>query len=517
METTFLPLETIDNSFFSPNASEKNQYIATDINNETNSSFKKRLIKLYKTTSGKIILGGMVLISVGIITIPAILLSKRNKTSAISNTAKNFLQPSLTLQSIPTIAAYTKMPTPTFRSIITHETPTKMVIQSYTRLTINPSTRLITQPSSQATTKVAIQVTTKPQANLTTTQSLRYNYTTDFIMETANNIIFEVNIQNMQRNLKNLLSLGLRDNEHDSENSNYKEAIKFLDRILKTLGIKTYRQDFFYGDDAPDYRHRYQYDLASIVKSKESERCNPRNNNSCNLCALIPGKSNNFIVVGAHLDTFPGTPGANDNASSVVALLEIIRIFKESKLQLNHPILFCFWGSEEIATPINRDGLGFGSGFFLHKDAYKNITKALTKNNNYQKQKDDIRIQYYLNLELIGTKRKRYAEDIFFEDPNSTPEIPHYDIPDGTQNLTNLYEEFLINKNISFSKESVNPEETDVYSFYDKNIPAITITASIDAEPSCYHKSCDNYTEINFETVSKITKTVLYSLTKLSL
>lgn len=47
-----------------------------------------------------------------------------------------------------------------------------------------------------------------------------------------------------------------------------------------------------------------------------------------NLSVELPGTSlaEEIVVVGAHYDTVPGTPGANDNASGVAALLEIGRL-----------------------------------------------------------------------------------------------------------------------------------------------------------------------------------------------
>jgi Zn-dependent M28 family amino/carboxypeptidase len=47
-----------------------------------------------------------------------------------------------------------------------------------------------------------------------------------------------------------------------------------------------------------------------------------------NIEATLKGKGGGAIlVVGAHYDSVPGTPGANDNASGVAALLELARIF----------------------------------------------------------------------------------------------------------------------------------------------------------------------------------------------
>lgn len=48
-----------------------------------------------------------------------------------------------------------------------------------------------------------------------------------------------------------------------------------------------------------------------------------------NIEAVLPGSTEpeKILVVGAHYDTVPGTPGADDNASGVAALLELARLF----------------------------------------------------------------------------------------------------------------------------------------------------------------------------------------------
>ncbi len=38
-----------------------------------------------------------------------------------------------------------------------------------------------------------------------------------------------------------------------------------------------------------------------------------------------------IVVIGAHYDSIPGSPAANDNASGVAAVLELARLFKDSK------------------------------------------------------------------------------------------------------------------------------------------------------------------------------------------
>ena len=53
-----------------------------------------------------------------------------------------------------------------------------------------------------------------------------------------------------------------------------------------------------------------------------------------NLEVTLPGKelADELIVVGAHYDTFWGTPGADDNASGVAALIELGRLLKDKSL-----------------------------------------------------------------------------------------------------------------------------------------------------------------------------------------
>src|SRR3989338_7264882 len=48
-----------------------------------------------------------------------------------------------------------------------------------------------------------------------------------------------------------------------------------------------------------------------------------------------PDRPGPRLIIGAHLDTVPGTPGADDNASGLAALLEISRVFAAQPADLN--------------------------------------------------------------------------------------------------------------------------------------------------------------------------------------
>jgi hypothetical protein len=55
-----------------------------------------------------------------------------------------------------------------------------------------------------------------------------------------------------------------------------------------------------------------------------------RGSASWNVIALPSGADTSRLLVGAHLDTVPGSPGGNDNASGVSVLLEVARVLAGS-------------------------------------------------------------------------------------------------------------------------------------------------------------------------------------------
>ncbi|KAH8252654.1 hypothetical protein KR032_001078, partial [Drosophila birchii] len=57
--------------------------------------------------------------------------------------------------------------------------------------------------------------------------------------------------------------------------------------------------------------------------------------------------SSSYLLVNSHFDTKPGSPGAGDDASMVVVMLEVLRQVAISGEPFLHPILFLFNGAEE--------------------------------------------------------------------------------------------------------------------------------------------------------------------------
>ena len=106
-----------------------------------------------------------------------------------------------------------------------------------------------------------------------------------------------------------------------------------------------------------------------------------------NVLAVLPGKkTDEYVVVGAHLDhegvynDVAGDMiynGADDNASGVAAVLQIMKAFVESGAQPERTVVFAFWDGEE-------QGL-LGSQYFT--DHFSEMSK----------------VKGYLNFDMVGS------------------------------------------------------------------------------------------------------------------
>lgn len=82
-----------------------------------------------------------------------------------------------------------------------------------------------------------------------------------------------------------------------------------------------------------------------------------------NVSATLPGKSREFIVIGAHYDakkmnSVPRFQGANDGGSGVGALLAMIKALSESKVKPPMELRFVFFdGEEALILYSGSDGL----------------------------------------------------------------------------------------------------------------------------------------------------------------
>ncbi|HSK47298.1 MAG TPA: M28 family peptidase [Coriobacteriia bacterium] len=88
----------------------------------------------------------------------------------------------------------------------------------------------------------------------------------------------------------------------------------------------------------------------------------PNGKTSRNVIATAPGAgSDRTIIVGAHFDTKPPSPGANDNASGCGVALELARLLAANPAAAN--VQFVFFGTEEYLLDAPGDNHHLGSRF----------------------------------------------------------------------------------------------------------------------------------------------------------
>ena len=124
-----------------------------------------------------------------------------------------------------------------------------------------------------------------------------------------------------------------------------------------------------------------------------------------NIIGVLPGSINadEFIVISAHYDHLGIEDGeiyngADDDASGVAVVLEMARIFSQSKQRPQKSILFIAFSGEEIGH--------VGSGNFCYELFMQRTTKKLT----------------VLNLEMLGAIRETYI-NIWDQDNELTQPI----------------------------------------------------------------------------------------------
>jgi len=188
-----------------------------------------------------------------------------------------------------------------------------------------------------------------------------------------------------------------------------------------------------------------------------------------NVCGFLDNKSSKTVVIGAHYDHIGmgnfgsryGSGkihhGADDNASGVVAMIEMAR-YLSTQTQSHYNYLFIAFTGEEMGL--------YGSDYFV-------------KSNMSHK----FNIAYMINFDMVGRfnfdKKKRI---ILF----------------GTGSSKQWRKTLKSNRpeNFKLKKVKYGPPFSDHSSFYNKRIPVLYFTTGT---PADYHTPFDVYKKINFD------------------
>lgn len=166
-----------------------------------------------------------------------------------------------------------------------------------------------------------------------------------------------------------------------------KIAGEYIVSNLKTLGVKplydSYYQPFEAYSKERQKKGRWQVHPDSIALLKQEVHRKLEMNNI--LCKIDGKNPDEFVVVGAHYDHLGFDPalegdniynGADDNASGVSAVLQLVKAFLATGVRPERTVIFAFWDGEE-------KGL-LGSEYFVQ--TFPGIS----------------RVKGYLNYDMIG-------------------------------------------------------------------------------------------------------------------
>lgn len=225
-----------------------------------------------------------------------------------------------------------------------------------------------------------------------------------------------------------------------------------------------------------------------------------------NLIAEKPGASSpsEIIVVGAHYDTALATPGANDNASGVAALIEIARWFKG--VPTARTVRFVFFVNEEQPY-FHTDRMGSRVYSASLKSAGDNVVAMLS-------------------LETIGYY-------------TSKPKTQHYPFPfsyfypaegNFVAFVGNLSSKALLNSAVSgfrafakFPSEGISAPEwvtgldwSDQWSFWQEGYPAIMVTDTAIFRYPHYHRPEDTPDKLDCDALTMVTLGVASSVERIA-
>lgn len=117
-----------------------------------------------------------------------------------------------------------------------------------------------------------------------------------------------------------------------------------------------------------------------------------------NVEAVIPGEKNESVIVCAHFDSVPGSPGADDNGSGTSAVLSIAKALSDYKNTTHfvYTVRFVTFSGEELGL--------YGSSSYAF-NAYEN----------------DMKIVAVLNADMIGyTRSEKGKENMIIFDTNNS-------------------------------------------------------------------------------------------------
>ena len=247
--------------------------------------------------------------------------------------------------------------------------------------------------------------------------------------------------------------------------SQLESSANYIEKVLRDLGYKVTRQEFKVEGRAV---RNIEVELVGTSRPKE------------------------VVIIGAHYDSVLGSPGANDNASGVAAVLEIARLIAREKLSRTIRIVAFvneeppFFQTEDMGSRV------YASRLRKHKEQIVAMLAIET-------------IGYYSDVE--GSQHYPFPFSFFY--PNTANFIAF---------VSNISSRHLVRRVIeTFRKHTAFPSEglaapsfltgidwSDHWSFWKEGYPAIMVTDTALFRYKHYHTQEDTSDKIDYPSTARV-------------
>lgn len=302
---------------------------------------------------------------------------------------------------------------------------------------------------------------------------------------------FPQNVSDMEQTIRSSAAT-LADRLHDHV---FQLALKIGQRNIFHLHALNAAAEYIRKEwSAQGYQVKSQYYQADGVQSENLE-----------VSRIGKTKPHEIILVGAHYDTVEGSPGANDNASGIAALLELSRFFATVETErtlrfvafTNEEPPFFFWGQ-------------MGSTIYAQQ--------AKARNEN---------IRLMISLEMLGSYSDKPGSQNY-------PPFLKYFYPDRANFIamvSNWASRNELNQLVlAFKSHSDFPVESlatfefipgvawsDHLSFWREGYPAVMVTDTAFYRYEAYHTAKDTPEKLNYSAMAQVVEGLLHALRTLKL
>jgi aminopeptidase YwaD len=267
-----------------------------------------------------------------------------------------------------------------------------------------------------------------------------------------------------------------------------RQHVAALARTPRTPGSKEHRQ-------AADYIRHHLEQAGLVVEEASFEEAGFA---GTNLLArpLPPQADRPLLIVGAHYDSIPGSPGADDNASAVAALLELARWIQPRFVASS--TRFC--QVELVAYDLEEYGF---IGSFVHS---RDVERASTA------------LRGMISLEMLGyTDQRPHSQRLPPHLTKLYPNVGNFIGICGNEASRRLVQAVTqVMKSVKGlpveslavpGKGEALPEVrlSDHSSFWDRDYPALMITDTSFMRNPHYHQASDTPETLDYPFLAKVT------------